>query len=485
MTNLQPSICPSQNILASAWLKTRTTLPKFFKDTSGPIFPIEIFAIIVDELAASFAADAHHISEGQEQGVICKLQMLQTCTLVCKAFTPFCRCHIFHSIDSIGFYGASFDPPPNRSLANLRRLIRALRENTALCSFVKQLHLVVETVERSGQDDDLVSGMITPGELMECNDIFARFRNLTRLSINYDEYQANDPAFRYPKPLTNMCSSLLHLYLNQGTVRGIVIRGVDNVELLDVFRSPLKELLVLYKTIPVFSLPTFYDLLSLEILDTLCLDFRGRGLLRTFIQFYLREGELANLKPFTRLSTLQLHLVDDDDYLITSSLLEHTLHLKSLIIWEYFTGDITVLRLHDIIPRVFPGITTLTLWLGERRVDSIVNPFVEYLNLLFSSIAGRNKITELVLYSGITYASNVLTSPSGNPWTELSAMLASPVGFPMLERATIKFSISGSTIVVDVIPDDFLDQNMSELKDRLGLNFVGRLSLYSDGPMPF
>ncbi|KAF9054806.1 hypothetical protein BJ165DRAFT_1607383 [Panaeolus papilionaceus] len=488
---------------------------------TGLVFPIEVFEDIIDRLVESCAAIPGKTAGTQAFQRVSSLRLLQTCALVCKAFLPSCRRHIFRSIDTIGFYDDSLQSFPGTSLAKLLRLIKVLQGNPALCSFVKELHLVVERTLAYDQNDKFFPGMITPEELKECNAVLTQFHNLTHLSINYCRYKTISTP-KYPRSLTGMCSSLLQLYLQQRTLRSLQIYSVGHADLSNVFRSPLQKLTLIHKAIPSFSLPTFHDLSDLKVisspslplslfkhlpsliylhiqviddcpdivhdddrapsfmLNRLSLDFRKMGLLPKFAQFYFREGEVAKLQPFSRLSNMKLFPLYSDDYSAAGSLLKHTPNLKSLLISEFDPGPIPSLELENAILQVCPGLTTLILSLTARR-QSTFELLMEYLRLVFSSISSRNNIAILELNLGIRYLSDVPTlSPSvnGDLWIELSRILASPHGFPLLGHIKIDFNISSSVALRYNISTSFLDLKMMELKARLKSNFLSEVYVF-------
>ncbi|KAF9052143.1 hypothetical protein BJ165DRAFT_1525000 [Panaeolus papilionaceus] len=178
--------------------------------SSQPVFPNEIFQLIVDEIA-------HTDDEFQKA-------TLRSLTLVSRDFVPICQPHLFRQITfgRLGSKGAA-----------RQRLQHVLITKPLLSRYVERVNYTVEeSTNTDASTYKLMPGMTPAQEEEDDRSIFNTFANLKTLSILSSRSATQNPN----------CIAAVHRILRANTVlenlTTLTITRVDNLAMIIVFAIP-------------------------------------------------------------------------------------------------------------------------------------------------------------------------------------------------------------------------------------------------------
>ncbi|KAF9052020.1 hypothetical protein BJ165DRAFT_1452343 [Panaeolus papilionaceus] len=181
-----------------------------------PVFPLEIFEHIISHIASS--SDNHSRSNSRD---------LYSCSLVCMAFVPLCRTHLFRDLT------VALDTP--KDIQKLGKLAQLITKNPSLKTYLQGITCDPRRSGRGVEGDDKESDEYHLETLLYLPNIHSLAIHNDMQPVDYNHCSPDIFGYR----------SLIERYLHSGTLTHISLRGITNIPLLPLLSCPeLREVLL-------------------------------------------------------------------------------------------------------------------------------------------------------------------------------------------------------------------------------------------------
>ncbi|KAF9052007.1 hypothetical protein BJ165DRAFT_1591793 [Panaeolus papilionaceus] len=315
-------------------------LPSSTDIPMDPVFPLEIFNLIVTQVALAYNS----------------WQDLHSCSRVCKDFAALSQPHLFKYL-SIRWYAEEYTKP------KLRRLAQSLQTNPALREYIQKVSCVHKgggVVEKYNKDLD---GCLLA--LLNLPNVHHLLIYSDHGAIDYNECRTDIFGYR----------SLVERYLNSGTLTSLVLDGISNLAIEPILACATLKTLELHN-ITLISLQSPHEPIPQQV-----------PAFRRLKVYRVLDFPFSILKQLqTTLESLELDRLGDHGKPTimppSRGELIHFDHLTSLTSWSGVDWESLLGREGRASRKAFPSLRRLVADLYTDRDESAVNTIFDHLQVL-------------------------------------------------------------------------------------------------------